>query len=340
MATVPPDTASPQADPNETSHVLFDDPDADLILRSLDFQTFRVIRLYIIRSSAVLGEMIRAASSSTSGSADSSSSERRLPEIQLSDSSTILSYLITFIFPVPSTLPSSLEEQMELLSVAQKYEMSSVIDHIRGSLSMQDPPFIRRENAFLAYSFAQRYGLRREAIQAARLTLKFTLTLEKFVDVMPGAYLHELWKYHKRVQARLKYEHDLSNAGAVLSAFRDFKCSQHGNTGPPLWVSSYIGSIAENPSFFDPIEFQMALMRYTSSSNTGRQTVNSLFPSIMPPIGGCDSCIHIPAETMRTFWTTLATTVHRSMEQVSIVDVNCIPIVFRRSRRPNTSYQS
>lgn len=314
MATVPPDTASPQADLNEASRVLFDDPDADLILRSLDFQTFRVIRLYIIRSSAVLGGMIRAAGSSTSGSANSVSSERRLPELQLPDRSTILSYLITFIFPVPSILPSSLEEQMELLSVAQKYQMSSVIDHIRGSLSMQDPPFIRRENAFLAYSLAQRYGLHREAIQAARLTLKFTLTLEKFMDVMPGAYLHELWKYHKRVQARLKYEHDLSGTGAVLSAFRDFKCSQHGTTGPPLWVRSYVGSIAENPSFFDPIEFQMALMRHTSSSNT--PTSDPFLPS-MPTLGGCASCIYIPAATMRTFWTTLSAAIHRSIEQVS-----------------------
>ena len=324
MATAPPDTASPQADPNETSRVLFDDPDADLILRSLDLQTFRVLQLYIIRSSPVLGEMIRTAT--TSGSAVGS--ERWLPEVQLSDSSTILSYLITFIFPVPSILPSSLEEKMELLSVAQKYEMSSVIDHIRGSLSMQDPPFIRRENAFLAYSLAQKYELRREAIQAARLTLKFTLTLEKFVDVMPGAYLHELWKYHKRVQNRLEYEPDLTSGGAALSAFRDLKCPQHGNTGPPLWARSYVGSIAKNLSFFDPIEFQMALIQHISSSSSSTQRFDPFFPPI-PPISGCASCTHIPAETMRTFWTTLATIVHRSMEQVSIVDVNRTSIVFR-----------
>ncbi|KAH8983101.1 hypothetical protein EDB92DRAFT_1891810, partial [Lactarius akahatsu] len=160
---------------------------------------------------------------------------------------------------------------MELLSVAQKYEMSSVIDHIH-------PPFIHRENAFLAYSLAQKYGLRHEAIQAARFTLKFTLTIEKFEDVMPGAYLHELWKYHQRVQAWLKFE---------LPSLRCRTPNQYGS-GPPYWVRLYIMSISESPSLFDPIEFQMALMRHTTGTVT---------------------------ETMRTFWTTLTVVVHRSMEK-------------------------
>ncbi|KAF8262667.1 hypothetical protein EI94DRAFT_1687838 [Lactarius quietus] len=217
----------------------------------------------------------------------------------------MLSCLLTFIFPVPSVIPSSLEEKMELLSVAQKYEMTSVIDHIRGSLSMQDPPFIHRENAFLAYSLAQGYELRREAIQAARITLKFKLTIEKFVNVMPGAYLHELWKYHQRVQAGLKSEltFRFSGVGSSLSAF---KCSHHSFTSPSHWVNSYIRSITESPSLFDPIEFQMASMRHVTSTlivNNVVQTANV-----------CALCTQIPAETLRTFWTTLAAIIHRHME--------------------------
>ena len=314
MDTVPPDTTSPQADPNENPQEVFD-PDADLVLRSRDSQTFRVLKLYIIRNSTVLDETIRAASD-TSSTANIGSASTQLPEVQLSDSGTIISCLLSFIFPVPSVLPSSLEEKMELLSVAQKYEMSSVIDHIRGSLSMQDPPFICRENAFLAYSLAQRYGLRGEAVQAARFTLKFTLTIEKFVDVMPGAYLHELSEYHRRVQAWFKFDLPLSGAGAVLNAF---KCSQNATTGPPHWVNAYISSITENPSLFDPIEFQMALMRHV----TGILTVNNSGKNM------CTPCTRIPAETMHAFWTTLTTITHRSMEKVSIVSMNCTSNVFR-----------
>src|SRR6266702_2555993 len=300
MATVPPDTSYPQpeANPDESPQVLFDDPDADVVLRSGDSQTFRVLKLYIIRSSTVLGELIRVASkASGTASANSASAGTRLPEVQLYDSGTILSCLLTFIFPIPSVLPSSLDERMELLSVAQKYEMNSMIDHIRGSLSLQDPPFIHRENAFLAYSLAQRYGLRREAIQAARFTLKSTLTNEKSEDVMPGAYLHELWKYHQRVQTQLRLNFFSFGPSVVLNAF---KCSQHA-TGPPHWVHSYIVSITDNPSFFDPFDFQMVLMRHTTS------TVNNFGQTV----AGCSFCTQIPVETMRTFWTSLAAFVHR-----------------------------
>ncbi|KAH9024488.1 hypothetical protein EDB83DRAFT_2527198 [Lactarius deliciosus] len=309
MATLPPDPdpsyPHPDSGPDESpGHVLFNDPDADVVLLSGDSQIFRVPKLYIIRSSTVLGELIRAASK-TSGAAstDSASAEARLPEVQLYDSGTILSCLLTFIFPGPSILPSSLDEKMELLSVAQKYEMDSVMDHIRGSLSQQDPPFIHKENAFLAYSLAQKYGLRREAIQAARFTLKTTLTNKMFEDVTPGAYLHGLPKYHQRVQAKLKVDLPSSGAGTLLSAF---DCISKYTTGSQHWVHSYIVSISENPSFFDPIEFQIALMRHTTG------TVSNV---VGKSVAGCSFCTQIPVETIRTFWTTLTAVVHRSMEK-------------------------
>ncbi len=324
MATVIPDPPSPPADPVQSSKELFGYLDADVVLRSCDSQTFRVLKLFIIKSSSVLGELIQAASD-TSGAANSANTQTRLPEVQLSESSAILSSLLTFVFPVTPVLPSTLEESMELLSVAQKYEMSSVLTHIRGSLSRQHPLFISPENAFLAYSLAQRYGLREEATQAARLTLKFVLTIETLEDklaMMPGAYLHELWKYHQRVQAQLRSDLPSSGAGAVL---KGFNCSQHTiNAGHPYWIELYIWSIIENPSRFDSIEFQMALAQHTAGSGTTQ----------------CRSCILIPVETMRTFWTTVAATFHRCMEKVSIVYASYTVRISRHLRRPNQSCQS
>ncbi len=312
MATITPHSPSPQADsePIESSNALFDDPEADVVLLSRNSQTFRVLKLYIIRSSTVLGDLIRAASD-TSGAANVASNEERLPEVQLYDSSTILSSLLTFIFPVPPVLPSSLEETMELLSVAQKYEMSSVLTHIRGSLALQDPPFIRPENAFLAYSVAQRYRLRKESIQAARLTLKFLLTIESSeLRVVPGAYLHELWNYHKRVRAQLLSDLSLPGAAATFNApLNGLNCARGD------WAQTYVHSIIGNPSLFDPIEFQMALARHTTNSIDYSGIVQV-------PVAGCSSCTNIPVETIRTFWTALAAAVHRCMEKVSAVDVN------------------
>ena len=329
MATVTLDSPSPQANPEpvESSNPLFDDPEADVVLRSRDSHTFRVLKLYIIRSSTVLGDLIQAASD-TSGT-NSSRSEERLPEVQLYDSDTILSSLLTFIFPVPPVLPSTLEETMELLSVAQKYEMNSVLTHIRGSLALQDPPFIRSDNAFFAYSLAQRYGLRKEATQAARLTLKFTLTIESLEPrVFPGAYLYALWKYHKRVQAQLLSDLSWPGAPAPLVFNATFE-STLKNCTKSTWVKTYVHSIIGSPSLFDPIEFQMALARHT------RKTTYC-----STPVAGCSSCTNIPVETIRTFWTVLSAAVRCCMEKVSSVDVNYTPNLFRHLDRPNQSCQS
>ncbi|KAH9174340.1 hypothetical protein EDB89DRAFT_1952349 [Lactarius sanguifluus] len=128
---------------------------------------------------------------------------------------------------------------MELLSAAQKYEMSSVLAHMRLCLAQRDPPFIHKDNAFRAYSLAQKYGLRQEAVNAAQLTLRFVLTfrdldgiLEGKLDIMPGTYLHELWTFHERFRTCVRTD---------LQGFRNSSASsmkawvQHvkGSTGCP-----------------------------------------------------------------------------------------------------------
>jgi len=45
--------------------------------------------------------------------------------------------LLTFLFPVTPLVPSTAENAMELLSVAQKYQMGSVLAHIRLSIARQ-----------------------------------------------------------------------------------------------------------------------------------------------------------------------------------------------------------
>ena len=305
MATITPDSPSPQANPEtvESINPIFNDPEADVVLRSRDSRTFRVIKLYIIKTSTVLGDLIRAASDSETSNGNVARNDERLPEVQLCESGTILSSLLTFIFPVPPVLPSTLEETMELLSVSQKYEMDSVLIHVRSFLSQQDSPFIRPDNAFLAHSLAQRYRLRKEATQAARLTLKITLTIESLEPrFLQGDSLHELWKYHKAVRAQLLSDLSWPGVAATLKApLLSSDCSQS------TWIQTYIHSIIENPSLFDPIEFQMALARHTMGTDSE---------------DWCSTCANIPVDAIRAFWTALSAAVHRCMERVSTVDVN------------------
>ena len=263
------------------------DPDADIILRSCDHHEFRVLKLYLTKISPVLRELIQSASSSHIANATSS-----LPSVQLSDSATTLSSLLTFILPMLPLLPSTLEHTMILLSAAQKYQMDPVLSRIRTMIASLDPPSIRPESAFQVYSLAQMHGLRQEALQAARMTLTFPFTIEDLedkLDDIPGIYLHELWKYYQSVRTHLASD---------LAAFRTTSvpvltsppCFTTTSYGTPVWLDAYVGSIADSPALFDLTEFHMCWSRHITAN-------------------GC-RCANTPSDKSRAFWMVLTDVVH------------------------------
>ncbi|KAF8472253.1 hypothetical protein DFH94DRAFT_193338 [Russula ochroleuca] len=236
-------------------NLLFDYPEADVILRSRDSYEFRVLKLYIVNSSPILGEKLllspnphpEPTASAIPVESNVEGTAANVPcVVQLPVDGAILLSLLTYVFPVPPILPSTTEHVMELLSVAQMYKMDVVLTHIRMHIAQQEPPFIREETAFLIYSLSQKYGLRTEALQAARCTLSFSsltiedLSEEKKLDLMPGAFLHELWKYHQRVRSNLTSDLEEFRNSNVLTLLENLSCSQLANSGLPVWLDSYI----------------------------------------------------------------------------------------------------
>jgi hypothetical protein len=180
----------PQSPNEETSH--FNYPGSDITLRSRDSHSFPLPKLIIIIYSPVLRKLIE----SVSNTSDVPNGEEHLPVVNIPESKETLYSLLTFIFSVTPALPPTAEKIMELVAVAQKYEMNSVLSHIR-ALCRQDPSFLRSETALHVYFLAQQHGLHHEAVQAARVTLQFPMTIEGMGDEldfagMTGAYLHEL----------------------------------------------------------------------------------------------------------------------------------------------------
>jgi hypothetical protein len=294
-------------------------PDADIILRSSDSSDFRVLKSFIIRSSPILDKLIQTSSDLPAVSAGT---DTPLPIVRMPESGAILQNLLTFILPVPPVLPPGVEETMELLSVAQKYEMSHILIHIRGSIALQDPPLIRESNALQVYSLAQKYGLRPEVVQAARLTLKFTLTIENLegkLDIMPGDHLRELWKYHQRVQENLVSNIEGFRGSDAYKALNCLKCAQLTFSGVPKWIDEYICLISRTPSFFDLFEFQSALLRHLSISTGSFLTLQ------------CSSCVSLPRKAIDEFWTALTAFVHTNMEQVSNTHILTISFVIYKS---------
>ncbi|KAH9989348.1 hypothetical protein BJV77DRAFT_1069560 [Russula vinacea] len=150
MSTARLETVSPTDEPLE--NLLFDHPGADLILRSQDSSLFRIPRIYIDNSSPIIGELIRR----TLDSYNDADAGASLRVVQLPESSEILHCLLTFILPVTPLLPSTPEEIMELLSVAQKYQMGTALTHIRASIAQQNSLPTSLEPALHGYALAQK----------------------------------------------------------------------------------------------------------------------------------------------------------------------------------------
>jgi hypothetical protein len=302
MSTARLETVSPTDEPLE--NLLFDHPGADLILRSQDSSLFRIPRIYIDNSSPIIGELIRR----TLDSYNDADAGASLRVVQLPESSEILHCLLTFILPVTPLLPSTPEEIMELLSVAQKYQMGTALTHIRASIAQQNSLPTSLEPALHGYALAQKYGLRPEALQTARtISLKQSMTIEDLddkLDIMPGSSLYELLKYHEKVRAILASdlaEFTVSRARGTITGLR---CTELSPSQIPSWLDQYIESIGKNPNLFDSAELNITMARHLGDSNKER----------------C-RCASIPSQTIRDFWEALASVVHGSFEKVSVVDI-------------------
>ena len=299
-------------------------PGADIVLRSQDSHHLRVPKIFIIHNSPVLDELIRRALDSPGDE----NAEALLPVVQLPESGKILRYLLTFILPLLPALPPTIEETMELLSVAQKYQMGTVLVHIRGSIARQNPLPTQLEPALRIYALAQKYGLRPEALQTARTILKEWMTIEDFgnkLDTMPGASLYELWKYHERVQTILALDLAEFRKSGAQGTIAGLRCTRLTFSQIPRWLDQYIESIAKTPKLFDTAELNIAMARHITR---GGGTVAGHRPGCPRPPGPLVQTIHsscecasISSQTIRNFWDALTSVVHGSFEKVSLFDV-------------------
>jgi hypothetical protein len=155
MSTTVPHEAASTTDEPHLNIIRHDYPGADIILRPQGPYHFGVPKNYIFISSPVLSELIRGALDLLC-SANDESSLGSLPVVQLPDSGAIVHCLLTFIFPVTSLLPSTPEEIMKLLSVAQKYQMETALANIRGTIAGQSSLPTGIESAIRIYFLAKK----------------------------------------------------------------------------------------------------------------------------------------------------------------------------------------
>jgi hypothetical protein len=304
MSTTIPHEATSTTDEPLANLVLFDYPNADIILRSQDCYHFLVPKIYIVNSSPILGELIQ----STLDSPGAAKAEAPLPVVHVPKKGEIIHSLLTLIFPVTPLVPSTPEEILELLSVAQTYQMDSVLTHIRDRTARRNSLPTRLEPALRIYSLAQKYGLLPEALQTARTILNYPMTIEDYdgkLDIMSGASLYELWKYHERVRDILVSDLTEFRMSCACGTITGLRCMQLSSSKTPLWLDQYIESIGKSPNLFDSTELNIAMARHI------KDKANEL---------SCE-CASIPSQTIRDFWEALASVVDGGFEKVSIFDI-------------------
>ena len=280
---------------------LFDHPSgADIVLRSQDSHHIQVPKIYIVNSSPVLADLIQKVLDSPSNA----NAEGSRPVLLLPESGEILKYLLTFIFPVTPCVPSTLEKTIELLSVAQKYQMRPALSHIRASIAQQNLIPTLLEPALDLYALARRYDLRPESLQAAQSILKHPMTIENFynkLDILSDTFLYELWKYRERVRTILASDLTEFRASRACGTMTGLRCTELSSSKIPSWLDRFIESIGKAPNLFNTAEFHLALARHTKDKADEQ---------------GCE-CASIPSQTIGLFWEALASVVHGSFEKVS-----------------------
>ena len=313
MSTDPtdPPVSEPPAPAEFAETLHFDFPGSDIVLRSCDSHNFRVSKLYISNSSPVLRELMKTVSNTSTSDVANDEEPEPLPVVELPENGATLHSLLTLIFPVVPTLPSTLEKIMELLAVAQKYRMESVLFHIRCVIARKDPPFVRPETAFRIYFLARQHELHEEAVQSARVTLCLPMVIEDLGDKleisdMTGTYLHDLWKYHERIRADLKSGLPVFQRSGLPDVVKTLRCSRASSyyddsyhTTPVLpWLNIYLDSIADAPHLFDIFSFENARAYHVQA--------------LTKPC----SCMRISSQVMRSIWEALTTVVHETIERV------------------------
>ena len=291
MSTTLPHESASTDEP--LANLLLDYPGADIIVRSQDRYHFRVPKVFIGVDSP--------------GDADLEAS-LPLPVVQLPERGEIIHRLLTFVFPVTPLLPSTTEEIMELLFVAQKYRMETALIHIRGSIARRNSLPTRLKPALVVYALAQKYKLLPEALQAARIILKYPMTIEDIddkLDIVSGPSLYELWKYYERVRLNLASDLAEFRKSQARGTITGLRCTELSSSQTPCWLDLYIESIGKTPNLFDYTELNIAMARHIKDKSSQ---------------SSCE-CASIPGQTMRDFWHALVSVVDDSFERVCVFDI-------------------
>jgi len=210
----------------------FDAADADIVLRSGDAQPvhFKVHRCILAVASPFFSTMftLPQAHPSHAPAAD-------LPTVDVVEEAALLDKLLRFVYPVPDPDVPTLDELLTLLTVAIKYDLTSVVSRLRGVLVS---PHFLASAPMRVFAIASRFDLEDEVRIASQHTLHINVldspSCDDLGQISAYAY-HRLLDLHRR---------RATAAELLLRIPDEIKCTQcHGHLyhsfAPPRWWSRF-----------------------------------------------------------------------------------------------------
>jgi len=189
----------------------FNDPEADIIIRSHDLVDFRVLKVFLKRASPIFHDMFGlpnpGKSSKGTFSLDINITKDGVPVVDVTEDSKTLARLLTLIYPLEAEDPMPLgvlKELHALIEAAHKYQMETVIKRLRRWLLQ--PIFLQREPVRV-FAIACRYKMEEEARTAAQATLEMPILKFPYVEeleYLPSRMLFELLKYHRECEETMR----------------------------------------------------------------------------------------------------------------------------------------
>jgi hypothetical protein len=171
----------------------FNDPKADVILRSSDNVDFRTFRVLMSLASPVFETMFGLPQP---GKNDG------LPVVSISEHSRTIGTLLKLSDPRCLVLPDSIDDIGQILEMSKKYDMVGVADYTR-VMAKRVLLQVETNDPICAYAVATHFQFK-EATRAARSTLR--LSMSKILDrtqggelkYITGTQLHSLYSYHHK----------------------------------------------------------------------------------------------------------------------------------------------
>lgn len=180
---------------NVELHPEYNDPDADIIVRSSDGGLYRLYKVMLAKASPIMKDTFTLPPSSHSAEGEGGPIDG-LPVVNITEDSETLNKLLLFIYPGarPPKLPT-LEDVVAMLEASRKYEMAMVAEYAQSALSA-----FAKTQPLRAFCVAHSFQLKEETTRAAKLCLGIRMwpppPMPAEICLLPSTLLYRLFVYY------------------------------------------------------------------------------------------------------------------------------------------------